>query len=206
MIWTVLTGDIVESSELAPGDLDAVMARLSALSQQIGQWPGLGRVHFSRRAGDGWQMALGAPGPGLRAALFLTAGLRAADHEAASRIAVAEGAGSIPESGDLNAAHGAVFTASGRLLDEMPRRSRLLCAGTGPLRAAFFLADHIAQGWTEAQARALVQMLPPQAGPRRLVAEHLGISRQAVDQALSAAGFAMMEEALAALEAEESKS
>jgi hypothetical protein len=74
-------------------------------------------------------------------------------------------------------------------------------AGGGALDAAFRLADHIAQGWTRAQARAVCAMLPPGAGPRRIAADRLGVSRQAVDQALRAAGFAAIEAALEQIEA-----
>ena len=73
-------------------------------------------------------------------------------------------------------------------------------AACGALDAAFRLADHIAQGWTRAQARAVCAMLPPGAGPRRVAAERLNISRQAVDQALWAAGFPAIEAALEQIE------
>jgi hypothetical protein len=202
MRWTVLTGDLIASSALAPERVDAVMAELADLARRIADWPPGGAAHFARRAGDGWQMALSHPGIGPRAALFLLAALRSGEAGVATRITIAEGAGSLPESGDLNAAHGAAFTASGRLLDDVPARQVLSCATPGAPRAAVLLAAHIAEGWTQAQARALVLMLPPGAGPRRVAAEALGISRQAVDQALAAAGFAALDAALTELEAQ----
>lgn len=73
-------------------------------------------------------------------------------------------------------------------------------ASGGALNALILLADHISQGWTPAQARAIFTMLPPGAGPRRAVAERLGISRQAVDQALHAAGFPAIDAALTQIE------
>ncbi len=101
---------------------------------------------------------------------------------------------------DINAAHGPAFTASGRLLSDMPRRARLSHAEGGATHAAFLLADHIASGWTQAQARAMKAVLPPGTGPRSDIAHRLGITRQAVDQALRAAGYSALSAAMKALE------
>ena len=142
------------------------------------------------------------PAYSLRAALFIQASLRACDQPVLSRIAVATGEGQLPEDTkkDLNSAYGEAFTASGRLLSDLPGPSLMAHASGGPIDAAFRLADHIATGWTQAQARAMAALLPPGAGPRRIAAERLGISRQAVDQALHAAGFPAVEAALEQIE------
>ncbi len=103
---------------------------------------------------------------------------------------------------DLNSAHGPVFSQSGRLLEMLPDQTLMAHSSGGSLDAAFRLADHISRGWTQAQARAMAAMLPPDAGPRRVAADALGISRQAVDQALHAAGFPAIDAALKLIEAE----
>lgn len=204
MQFTVLTGDIVDSSHLSAQELDAVLEVIHAAASDISAWPS-GTTNpstgFARRGGDSWQLAIAAPSLSLRAALYVTACLRRQDKTWQSRIAVAEGSGSLPANGDTNFAHGEVFTDSGRLLDALPGHALMSHASPGPTRAAFLLADHIAQGWTQAQARALVLMLPPGAGPRSAAAEALGISRQAVDQSLHAAGFPALDAAMAELEA-----
>ncbi len=205
MNLTVLTGDIVTSSELTPDELDAIMTALDDARSKIATWPGKAgqtvTTGFARRGGDGWQMALDRPALTLRAALFVQSRLRALSGSPGTRIAAATGDGTLPPDGDLNAAHGPVFRASGRLLDGLSGRGLMAFAGGGALDASFRLADHIAQGWTQAQARAVHALLPPGSGPRRIAAEQLGISRQAIDQALWAAGFPAIKAALGQIEA-----
>jgi hypothetical protein len=207
MIWAVLTGDIVDSSDMSAKALDEVMEAIRDASRQMPGWDRSDgdrtETAYARRGGDGWQIALNRPEFALRASLFVQARLRAMNDSYASRIAAATGKGSLPPDAraDLNSAHGPVFEASGRLLGTLPRHTLMAHAGGGALDAAFRLADHIAQGWTRAQARAVCAMLPPGAGPRRIAADRLGVSRQAVDQALRAAGFAAIEAALEQIEA-----
>ncbi|MEJ2022247.1 MAG: MarR family transcriptional regulator [Maritimibacter sp.] len=201
MTYLVLTGDIVESSDMSVDALNDVMKALSSAARQMSGWNHSDHdktvsafaqnPYFSRRGGDGWQILLSRPEFSLRAALFLQACLRSLHEDYATRIAAAIGEGELPQDAraDLNAAYGPVFQASGRLLETLSGRTRMAYADGGALDAAFRLADHISQGWTQAQARALYAMLPPGSGPRRIVAEQLGISRQAVDQALWAAGY-----------------
>ncbi|WP_371224501.1 MarR family transcriptional regulator [Roseovarius sp. 2305UL8-3] len=204
MRWAVLTGDIVDSSDMSSADLDAVMAALAAIPADVADWtfPNAAvKIHLSRRGGDGWQMAMSRPVFSLRIALFLQANIKA--NGASTRIAVATGEGHVPDvpDPDLNSAHGPAFQASGRLLEQLDNRTLMAHADGGALDAAFRLADHISQGWTQAQARALCLMLPPGAGPRRVAAKQLGISRQAVDQALNAAGYPALMDAIEAVEA-----
>src|SRR6056297_2155063 len=190
MIFAVLTGDIVASTDLGKAALDETLVAIATAADEIGTWPQVSVTGFARRGGDAWQMAL-----------YVQACLRRLDKARASRIAIATGAGEMPGT-DPNAAHGAAFTASGRLLDTLPAALCLDHAAGGAEAAAARLADHIAQGWTVAQARALALQLPPGSGPRAEAAAALGISRQAVNQALWSAGFPAIIAALSALEAE----
>ncbi|WP_157772608.1 MarR family transcriptional regulator [Pseudoponticoccus marisrubri] len=191
---------MVHSSDLSQDGLELAFDTLKDAAQDMADWPSIGTTAFARRGGDGWQIALDHPALHLRSALFLQARLAAQDPPCATRIAVATGAGSIPGDMDLNGAHGPAFTQSGRLLEALSGRSRLGFATPGPVGAVYALADHIAQGWTQAQARSLALVLPPDGRPRRDAAAQLGISRQAVDQALWAAGYPFIEAALAQLE------
>lgn len=205
MKWAVLTGDIVASSSLEADDLDALLQDIEQVSLEVAAWGGVAcklTTGFARRGGDGWQIAIDRPALALRLALYIRARLRLLDNDYATRIAVASGDGEVPERkvADLNSAHGAAFTASGRLLDRLDGHTLMAHADGGALDAAFRLADHISQGWTQAQARSLCLMLPPGAGPRRVAAETLGISRQAVDQALNGAGYPALIDALEAME------
>ncbi|MRU16821.1 MarR family transcriptional regulator [Roseovarius sp. A21] len=198
-MFVVLTGDIVASSDLDVEALEATLDGIAGAAKGVGGWPGVSQWGFARRGGDAWQLAFDAPALGLRAALFINATIRRLDKARMTRIAMAVGAGQMPGN-DPNAAHGAGFTASGRLLEALPAGRYLDDAAGGAAAAVARLADHIAQGWTPAQARALTEQLPPGAGTRAEAAARLGISRQAVDQALWAAGFPAIEAALAALE------
>lgn len=212
MHLVAFTGDIVDSSALDAEALNGVMSAIRAAARNMSKWKHpevdrtdsafLKRNNFARRGGDSWQVTLNRPEFALRAALFLRASVRLAHPTAQTRVAVATGEGTLPErvEDDLNSAHGPVFTGSGRMLAELSGRILMSHAQGGAMAAAFILADHISQNWSEAQARSLCAMLPPGAGPRKHAAETLGISRQAVDQALHAAGFPALEAAMAELE------
>lgn len=196
MKLTVLTGDIVGSTKLTEAVLDEAMAALAGAASFVSGWderPAL----FGRRGGDGWQLALGAPHYGLRAALYLQANLRKLDKSLSTRIALASGAGDLPKDGDINSAHGAAFVASGRFLDSISRHIRMGHAENALFDAVTALADQIAQGWTQAQARSMAEILPPNAPNRAEIATRLGISRPAVNQALWSAGYPGLERAIA---------
>jgi hypothetical protein len=191
MRFTVMTGDVVGSSGMTAGTLDDMLESIECASREIAGWDGPDSrlASFARRGGDAWQAAFPMPDRSLRASLCIRACLRRMDKAFDTRIAVAADLGTVPPDGDLNRAHGPAFTASGRLLDALPGPSLMSHAAGGAKAAALILADQIASGWTEAQARAVAEMLPPGAGPRAEAASRLNISRQAVDQALHAASF-----------------
>ena len=74
----------------------------------------------------------------------------------------------------------------------------------GAIGAATALADHVSNGWTSAQARAILPFLKTLKRPtQKEVSAFLGISRQAVGQALDAAGYSAIKAALAAIEEQE---
>lgn len=199
MRTAVLTGDLVRSTALDAAALDAAFAALGEAAAEIGRWQEAD-ARFTRSRGDGWQLRLVRPELALRAALYLRAALRASGTGAETRVAIAEGEGGESAPRDLNEATGPVYTASGRALDALGGGATMVHAAGGPLGAAVRLADQIAAGWTEAQARSLRLMLPPDPPTRGQAGSALGITRQAVDQALAAAGFAALDEALRLLE------
>ncbi|MEM9755624.1 MAG: hypothetical protein AAF914_06510, partial [Pseudomonadota bacterium] len=171
--------------------------------RELSGWDAGAIAGFARRGGDGWQIAIQPPTRALRAALYCRAVLTRQSETYVTRIAVAVGKGQMPLKpvANPNAGHGPAFTASGRLLEELDRHVHLAHASGGAVSAAFRLADQIAQGWTRAQARALCHTLPPDSGPRAETAELLGITREAVNQALWAAGYRAIGDAIEMLEA-----
>ncbi len=196
----VITGDIVDSTALSAARLDTVFQELSGATREIALWSNA-PAYLSRRGGDGWQMALIQPDHALRAAIFLQAILRRMDQDIETRMAIATGSGQLAEgdSPDLNAAHGDVFTRSGRLLPEIKKPFLMDWADAPAKATALRLMDYIAQGWTAAQARAVAEALSPVKPTRQQIATNLGISRQAVNQALWSAGYLFIEDALAKL-------
>jgi len=201
MSIAVLTGDLIGSTTLARGDVERAFSALTEAAKAIGGWQG-SPTRFSRSRGDGWQLYLARAELALRAALVLRAALAAAGKPAETRIAIASGPGGAEPPEDLNAATGPAFVASGRALDALSGGATMAHASGGALGAAVRLVDHLSRGWTEAQGRALLHMLPPDPPTRAEVGERLGVSRQAVDQALAAAGFPAIEAALGLIEAE----
>ncbi len=191
--YSVLTGDLIESSKLDPAALGAAMNAMQDAAAQFGG-------AFARRGGDGWQCAAPGPREAARYALILRAALRSLGKDRATRIAIAVGAGALPADGDVNAAHGPAFTASGRLLEALPAHVGMAHAEGGALGAAMRLADHISAGWTPAQARSVHLVLWPKGRTRKDAAAALGITRQAVDQALWSAGFPAISDALDLIE------
>jgi hypothetical protein len=203
MRFAVLTGDFVDSTDLAPATLDAAMAELASAAADVagGRAEAPVAAHFARRGGDGWQVALDRPALWLRVSLYLRARLRQAARDSApTRIAIATGQGALPDDHDPNAAHGAAFTASGRLLEALPAALLMSHAGGGAETASAVLADTLSQGWTRTQARTLCALLPPAPPTHAEVAERLGVSRQAVDQSARAAGLPALTAAMSAIE------
>lgn len=196
----VLTGDLIGSSGLAPERIEEAFAVLGSAAERIAAWQGH-PTSLSRYRGDGWQIVVMRPRLALRAALVLRAALRAGGRDLSTRIALASGQDRPPHLPDLNLATGPVFVASGRALDTIEAPAQMVLAGGGALGAAVRLADALSQGWTQAQARAILPMLAPVPPTRILVAESLGIRRQAVEQALIAADYPALSQALEMIEA-----
>lgn len=211
----VLTGDLVGSTGLTDAQIRTAFSMLeNEVVAVLKTWAGQTlQPVFARSRGDGWQMRLGQPAFALRCALFVRAALKSQDEDAASsnpqsvgtsgvhtRIAIATGFGDPETPENLNEATGPVFVASGRALDAMPKGATLAHASGGPLAAATRLADHISADWTQPQAAAMQHALAPDAPTRAEIGVALGKSRQAVDQALAAAGYKALSDALRLIE------
>lgn len=202
----VLTGDIVTSSALPAKDLDLAMETLHLATKCFSDWQAGSRTlttAFARRGGDGWQTILERPNLALRAALFLRATLMGKG-PFQTRIAIATGEGSLSDKAreDPNYGHGPAFTQSGRLLEKLSRNALMQHDDGGPLSAAVLLADHISQEWTQAQATTMALALAPTRKTQQDIADHLGISRQAVAQSLKSAGYTAISAALDLIEAD----
>lgn len=205
----VLTGDLIASTAAAPAKVDRAMQALAEAARTLGHWAGHD-TRFTRFRGDGWQLYLEKPGLTLRAALFLTAWLRASDAGLATRIAIAIAPHDRLGATGLAGASGPAFERSGRALDMMPRSEAVtLDATTGrpptaeaPWQGAVIaLAHWQASHWSREQAEAMVLALSPAAPTQDQIALTLGITRQAVQARLKGAGLRALQPALAAFEA-----
>lgn len=197
----VLTGEIVDSTALPTARQEALMAALAEAAATAAGWHGES-LRFTRQKGAGWQAMLARPALALRTALHFQSAVRSLGKGLATRISIAVGEATLPDGTDLHSATGPALAASGRGLQALRGDERIRHASGGALAAAVGLADHISQGWTAAQAKAIHPMLTPLAPPRHSdVAEALGISRQAVTQALDAAAYGPLIAALERIEA-----
>ncbi|OOY33691.1 MarR family transcriptional regulator [Thioclava sp. F36-6] len=195
--FCVLTGDIVASTRLSASELSAALDAIEGAAAVL--QPALGDTAFARNRGDGWQIAITEPRYQARLAVLIEAELRALGEAFSTRIAIAEGDGTLPADGDLNGASGPVFTASGQLLDSL-EEPRIAHAAGGPLGAALRLFDQISEDWTPAQARAIAPMLRIKPPTQTAAASEIGITRQSLAQALASAAYAAIVEALAMIE------
>ncbi len=203
----VLTGDLVGSSELDASTIKDIFRALGRASGEQANWQEGGatltRHRVAQHRGDGWQRYLVQPEYALRAALLFRAAVRSKGRHFDTRIAIAIGDAGEENITDPNKATGPAFVASGRALDAMRGDVRMVHASGGALGAATRLADQICQGWTAAQATAVFHALHPARSTREEIAKRIGKSRQAVDQALAAAGFRALDDALEMIEAAE---
>jgi hypothetical protein len=195
----VLTGDLIGSTGAGPNAVDHAMRALADAAAHLSQEAACD-TRFTRFRGDGWQIYLDHPRHALRAALLMTAALRATEKGLATRISV--GIGQITRLGDkgLSDASGDAFVISGHGLDLMPKSKRLVIAGGGvdakwhtPI---FDLVEWQSGRWSREQAEAVMLALGPDRPSFRDIAAGLGISRQALQARLSSAGYHALEEAL----------
>ncbi|MEM9320723.1 MAG: hypothetical protein AAGA70_17215 [Pseudomonadota bacterium] len=199
--YAVLTGQLEHASDLTPDGLSDVMTDLHLASEMMAGWTQGHITSFARRGGGGWQIVLNRPRLALRATLYCCAVVQRRGHAAATRIAVADGDGTLPPERDPNAGHGPVFMASIRALETMAPKTRLCHAAGGPDAAIYRLAGAICARWTAAQARAVAEMLPLPRATQAAAASRLGITRAAVQQALAGADYRALIAAIGHMEA-----
>lgn len=206
---TVITGDLVGSTELGPTKIERAMQALADCAEEQGRWYG-SPLNFTRHRGDGWQVALRAPGQTLRAFLAFRAALRREGSEFDSYFGIATGPGPVDLPENLNRETSETFAASGLALDRRKEQDEPLSIGPhGNVRqkAGLILADYISSDWTQSQAATIFPMLAPTASETSYtdLARLLGKSRQSVTKSLYAAGYRHIRQALHAAEQEDAQ-
>jgi hypothetical protein len=189
----ILTGDLIKSTQASADKVDATMRLLAEVAHVIDD-----DTRFTRFRGDGWQIYLHNAGDCLWASLFILARLKASGAALSTRISVGIGdVWKLPE-GDLSAAAGPAFTASGQELDDMHKGQTLAIRGESVdrfQRRIFAFAEDKVSRWSPEQAEAMALALDPAMNSRATIAKQLGITRQAVEARLVAAGQGLLEEA-----------
>jgi len=132
--YAVLTGDIIDSSQLGPERLEASLTLLRRLAVEFEQtYPGsvVGEPDVFR--GDSWQLCLQRPSLALTAAVFIRAGFKA--NELDSRIGIGIGAVDRLQESQISESNGPAFLHSGRTLDQLGKHRTLALDGAGYLDA-----------------------------------------------------------------------
>ncbi|MDJ0629898.1 MAG: hypothetical protein QNJ44_16690 [Rhodobacter sp.] len=181
------------------------MDRLRQAAEDYGQeWTM--DLRFTRFRGDGWQVYLKKPLYVLDATIYFLAWLRAADLDIETRISVGIGPVDSTGTADLSDASGRAFFVSGDHLDRIPKRRRLVIAGDGIgiwQTSIFDLVEHQTAGWTAAQAEAVALALLHASATHEDLSDRLGITRQAVQSRLAAAGWSALTNPLGAFRGHE---
>jgi hypothetical protein len=196
---TVLSGDLIGSSEAGPSETNLAIIRVLATAAAIERWDDSGPTYFTRVRGDGWQFILRNPKYALRSSLRVFANLICVKGLPQTRIAIGLGEIDHIEGSDLSSASGHAFEASGRTLDAMAESDRFAIAGVGvtPLHHAIvaLIEDHISR-WTPEQAEAAAYYLDPTDPTLKQIAGSLGISTQAVHSRIKGGGAQALRQAV----------
>lgn len=160
-VYAVLTGDIVGSTKLSPGQMAQVRAtvvksvRAFALRRYNETWPA---PEFFQ--GDSWQLPIETASWALQTAVLIQANLLA-EHGVWTRTAIGIGtAEGLEKTAALST--GEVFTLSGHALENIPAASRLTGAlpeRTGVVGLWFprmlHMCSNLMRGWTRRQAEVM---------------------------------------------------
>ena len=204
-IYAVLTGDLIQSTEMSPDLVGEVRRTMDDAAHTVAEWrEGLvvGGPEFFR--GDAWQLALDDPRMFLRVALYLRARLRAMKPQTDTRIAVGLGPAHVERQVSLST--GAAFVRSGRKLDSM-EPWRLLAADTGDtsetmgaLDALLAVCGAVAARWKPKQALIASLALDPRGMTQVEMARNLGMTQQGISDALVSSDYRVLAEAVAWVE------
>jgi len=202
--YAVITGDIVDSSKLSKAQRKALPGLIAKASREtVKAFPAAVPLPADVFRGDGWQLLVSDVTNSLRAGLFFRADLRsAAERGRGLDTRVAVGVGLVDFVGDrVSQGDGEAYRLSGRTLDAMPRKQRMLLAlpagtETEALAIIIRLVDVLAQSWTGRQALAVCGALRGWTHEKIAQEWPETISQQAVTKHLEGAQWPALEAAL----------
>ena len=197
---TVITGDLIASTQAGQDAVDGSMAVIEALASHEAQISGLD-IRFARFRGDGWQLYCPEPARGFRLTVLVLANLHSRPDLPKTRLSVAVGGVSrLPATG-LASASGNVFWSSGRRLDNMKTQKLDFYSEEKDAHWRYPLFSYLewqSSRWSPEQAEAVALAFRCATPAKSHVAENLGISRQAALARLNGAGFGPLSDADAA--------
>jgi len=202
--YAVITGDIVDSSKLSKAQRKLLPGLIAKASSETSQaFPAAVPLTVDVFRGDGWQLLVSDVTRSLRVGLYFRAVLRSAAERGRgldTRVAVA--VGTVDFVGErVSQGDGEAYRLSGRTLEDMPRKQRLLLAlpagnETEALAIIVRLIDVLAQGWTGKQALAVRGALRGWTQEKIAKEWPESISQQAVTKHLDGAQWPALEAAL----------
>lgn len=201
--FAVLTGDIVNSSQLALDALHNIRKCFDQAITVISEWEDglvLGEVEFYR--GDSWQLLINNPESALRVAVFIRASLfyyLSID----TRISIGLGRVSNIFPNSVSHSTGEAFNLSGHGLNTMTGYTRLtieIPKFTGVLREWLLvvagLSDSLINKWTRRQAETVHLAAQPDIVNQIEIANRLSVVRQTVTDILKSADWHFIREAI----------
>lgn len=195
MLNAVLTGDVVNSTQLPPLRRQALLARLNALFEEVANSPKPElRIHFEIHRGDGFQGLSPHPEHALRQALLVRSFLRADAGAEVFDARLAIGVGTVQLLTDrVQTSDGEAFQYSGRLLDELKKSAARTAVHTpwaevnAELSVSLLLLEAVVSKWSSRQAEVVYQKL---VGKTETEIAQLFATRQpAINQRAKAAGW-----------------
>jgi hypothetical protein len=205
-VQAVITGDIVGSTKLTPGQLADVRKTLVEAVRAFPNKCVRKGPEFFR--GDSWQMLLDAPENALNLALLIQAEL-ISKLQVQTRAAIGIGVIANPEEA-LATSTGEAFTLSGRALENITGNGRFdgaLPARIGSMTSWFpallRICGGLSSSWTRRQAEAMSLWLSLPAPVHEEIAKRLQppVTKQSVGNILASANLPYLQEAMAAFHA-----
>lgn len=206
--YAVITGDIVNSSKLPKAQRKLLPGLIAKASRETCKtFPDAVPLEVDVFRGDGWQLLVSDVVRCLRIGLFFRACLRSAAERGRgldTRVAIAVGQVDFVNE-RVSQGDGEAYRVSGRALENMPRKQRLLLAlpvekEADALAVIIQLVDVLAQRWTGRQALAVRGALRGWTQEKIAQEWPKSISQQAVTKHLDGAQWPALEAALTYVE------
>ena len=207
MIYAVITGDIVDSSQVNGSEKNQLIDSLKESFQGIKKWQATSDdgslPKFAIFRGDSFQGLLSNPADALRASIFIRSGMRKnqpTDKETNWDVRLAVGIGPVdhlPE--NISEGDGPAYRKSGPILDDLKGDYKLAITTpweqiNGEFKTSCALLDAIIAKWTAQQAEIVWLLL--QEKKAKTIAEELDISQAAVHYRVKGAGWFAVEQCL----------